>query len=188
MARPTKLTRQRHDRIVNALRAGAYAEVAARAAGVHEATYYRWLARGRAEQERIDEIHDELETLRRSRARAKVARRRKLQAELVQLEHDDTYREFCEAATRANDEAEVSAIARVRAGAQGEHADWRADAWFLERRFPDRWRRRETREVTGSETAPPVRIVAGDDCDAVDAAHDFLRRVGSASPESASAD
>jgi hypothetical protein len=49
MARPSKLTRETQDRIVLALRAGNHLSVAARAAGLSEATVYRWLkARGSA--------------------------------------------------------------------------------------------------------------------------------------------
>src|SRR4051794_33521992 len=47
MARPTKLTREVLDRIVQAIRAGNHREIAARSAGIGESTLYRWLARGR---------------------------------------------------------------------------------------------------------------------------------------------
>jgi hypothetical protein len=47
MARPTKLTPAVLARITLALRDGIYAEQAAAVAGVHRATYYRWLAQGR---------------------------------------------------------------------------------------------------------------------------------------------
>jgi len=46
MARPTKLTPAVEERIARAIRAGNYPEVAARHAGVHPSTYYRWLERG----------------------------------------------------------------------------------------------------------------------------------------------
>ena len=46
MARPTKLNQATHDKIVKAIAAGAYAIVAAKAAGVSETTYYRWLEQG----------------------------------------------------------------------------------------------------------------------------------------------
>lgn len=46
MARPTKLTPEVEERIVRAIRAGNYPEVAAAHAGIHPATYYRWMERG----------------------------------------------------------------------------------------------------------------------------------------------
>jgi transposase-like protein len=44
--RRTNLTPEIHQRIVAYVRAGAYTWVAARAAGVHPATFYRWMKRG----------------------------------------------------------------------------------------------------------------------------------------------
>ncbi len=46
--RPTKLTPEVQERIVSAIRAGNYAQVAARYAGIGETTYYEWMKRGRA--------------------------------------------------------------------------------------------------------------------------------------------
>jgi transposase len=46
MARPSKLSPEVEQRILNALRAGNYASTAASYAGIHPATYYRWLERG----------------------------------------------------------------------------------------------------------------------------------------------
>ena len=46
MARPTKLTDEVEERIVQAIRAGSHAEVSARYAGVHVATFHRWMKRG----------------------------------------------------------------------------------------------------------------------------------------------
>ena len=51
MARPTKLTPQRSERILRAMRAGNYLEAAARSAGVHPSTVYRWLERGERDPE-----------------------------------------------------------------------------------------------------------------------------------------
>lgn len=48
MGRPTKLTPEVQERILRAIRLGATREVAARAAGVDERTFYRWLQRGEA--------------------------------------------------------------------------------------------------------------------------------------------
>ncbi len=49
MARPTKLTAEVEEKIVRAIRAGNYPEVAARHAGVHPSTHYRWMERGELE-------------------------------------------------------------------------------------------------------------------------------------------
>jgi len=51
MARPTKLTSKLQEQIVSYLRAGAYVETAAAAAGIAKDTLYAWLRRGAAGEE-----------------------------------------------------------------------------------------------------------------------------------------
>src|SRR4051794_23946527 len=70
MARPTKLTPERQDRITRAIREGAYAEVATRAAGVAPSTYYDWLRRGREGEEPYSVF---LEAVEQADAEAEVA-------------------------------------------------------------------------------------------------------------------
>ena len=111
MARPTKLTPEARQRIVAAIRAGNYAEPAARSAGISAATYYRWLKRGEREPR-------------------------------------GTYHDFCEEVRRAESDAEVHAVAVIRKAMPG---DWRAAAHYLERRYPDRWRRRDSLEHEGAQ-------------------------------------
>ena len=50
VARPSKLTPETQNRIVQAARAGNYREAAARSAGIAPSTLYDWLSRGRARQ------------------------------------------------------------------------------------------------------------------------------------------
>ena len=45
--RPSKLTPQTHDKIVNAVKAGNYLETAARYAGIDQSTLHRWLNKGK---------------------------------------------------------------------------------------------------------------------------------------------
>lgn len=113
MARPTKLTSELQTRIVQAIRAGNYADAAARSAGISPSTYYRWLERG-------------------ERAAS------------------GAHREFRDAVKRAEADAEVHAVAIVR---KAMAEDWRAAMAYLERRYPERWRRRETTELTGLEVS-----------------------------------
>src|SRR5438874_13499824 len=46
MARPTVLNEQVYQKLLEALRGGAFDWVAAEAAGIHRSTFYDWLARG----------------------------------------------------------------------------------------------------------------------------------------------
>ncbi len=111
MARPTKLTHEVSEKIVRAIRAGNYPEVAARHAGVHPSTYYRWMERGALEGEAPE---------------------------------DDPYRHFRSEVDRAIADAEAAEVGLVVKAARD--GDWRAAAWLLERRFGDRWGRRERLE------------------------------------------
>lgn len=111
MARPTKLTAEVSERIVRAIRAGNYPEVAARHAAVHPSTYYRWMERGELEGEAPE---------------------------------DDPYRHFRSEVERAIADAEAAEVGLVVKAARD--GDWRAAAWLLERRFSDRWARRERLE------------------------------------------
>jgi transposase-like protein len=61
---------------------------------------------------------------------------------------ESIYFEFLEALACAEAEAEVAGVEHIlKAGEK----DWRAEPWFLERRFPDRWVPRQT--VTVEEAA-----------------------------------
>ena len=115
------------DRFINAIKAGNYANVAAQYAGIHVATYHRYMQLG-AEQTR------------------------------------GIYHDFREAVKEAEAEAEARAVANVQLAAQ--QGQWTASAWMLERKHPERWGRRERREITGADGAP-IEIASNVDIHAV---------------------
>ena len=64
------------------------------------------------------------------------------------------YREFRESIKRAEAQAEVISVARIR---QAENeGTWQAAAWYLERKHGDRWGRNDKvrQEISGPEGAP----------------------------------
>lgn len=65
----------------------------------------------------------------------------------------EPYAAFSEALKRAEAEAEVRAVAFVN---KAMASDWKAAMTFLERRHPDKFRRRETHELTGNAEEPVV--------------------------------
>ena len=72
--------------------------------------------------------------------------------------------EFCRALKRADLEAELACLRQIKEAAQ--HGDWRAAAWMLERRYPEKWGRRRARrdESEGELTVRSKayeRLVAG---------------------------
>jgi hypothetical protein len=58
------------------------------------------------------------------------------------------HHDFYEAVLRAEADAEVHAVAVIR---RAMTKDWRAAGYYLERRHPDRWRRRESIENEGTQ-------------------------------------
>ena len=68
--RPSKLTPERQERIIELIRAGNYMEIAAQAAGINVATMYRWLQRG--EETNSGKYHEFREAIMRARAEAEA--------------------------------------------------------------------------------------------------------------------
>lgn len=64
------------------------------------------------------------------------------------------YREFRESIKRAEAEAEVAHVARIRQAA--DNGTWQAAAWYLERKHGDRWGRNDKlrQEISGPEGKP----------------------------------
>ena len=55
------------------------------------------------------------------------------------------FAEFADAVKSARADTEVGAVARIRKAAT--EGTWQADAWFLERAFPEWWRRRDGHDI-----------------------------------------
>ena len=74
MGRPSKLTPELSNRIVKAIQAGNYAQVAARHAGIGESTFYRWLQQGQADAEanRKTSFRDFWEAVKRAETTAEI--------------------------------------------------------------------------------------------------------------------
>ncbi len=72
MARPTKLTPEVRDKIVKAISAGAYATVAAKAAGIGKSTYFRWLEEALKENAK-PELVEFREAVKEAEAQAEIA-------------------------------------------------------------------------------------------------------------------
>jgi hypothetical protein len=96
------------EKLIEALRSGAYRIDACRAAGIHYNTLLAWEKNGQAQKR--GEFSDFLDALRRAEADAAVKN--------------------------------VEIITRA-----AQDGDWRAAAWFLEHKYPDKWARLEKRAV-----------------------------------------
>lgn len=122
--RPTKLTPELQDEIVKVIRAGNYIETAAAYVGLSKNTIYDWMKRGAREKQRI----------------ALEPRKKPSKKELP-------YLEFSDAIQKALAHSEVRDVAIIGKAAE---ENWQAAAWRLERKFPDRWGRKDKTQIEHS--------------------------------------
>lgn len=129
MARKTKLNKETQARICELIKAGNYFAVAAQAAGITEQTFYNWKRRGEAAEER-----------------------QRLGEKLTAQERQ--FLSFLEAIKEAENIAHASAVAQIR---QAGLKQWQANAFLLERRYPDLWGRRDTTKVEATVSQKQVK-------------------------------
>tara|TARA_Y100000310_G_C20595134_1_gene770118 strand:+ start:448 stop:1005 length:558 start_codon:yes stop_codon:yes gene_type:complete len=124
--RPTKLTDELKNIIVQSVTIGVPLDTAASLAGISQSTLRLWAARGRHELDRVNGN----------------GRRRILQIEEI-------YVEFSEALRKAIGLAVLQRVKNIQ-----DAEAWQSDAWWLERRYPEEFGRREALEVTGANKGP----------------------------------
>jgi hypothetical protein len=70
------------------------------------------------------------------------------------------FAEFADAIQKAQADAETRNVALIAKAAQD--GTWTAAAWWLERKYPERWGRKERHEVTGKDGgALTVKVLRG---------------------------
>ncbi|WP_080840023.1 hypothetical protein [Cohnella massiliensis] len=116
MARPIKLTPEVQQKIVEAIKMGNYIETAAAYAGISKNTLYDWMKRGAREKDRI------------------AGTNRKPKAT------EAPFVAFSDAIEKAMADAEVRDVLII---ANAAKENWQAAAWRLERKYPDRWGRKD---------------------------------------------
>jgi transposase len=128
MARPTALTKEVHDLIVDAIRLGNYQDYAANAAGITVTTFYNWMDRGKRERERL------------------------MNADEKPNPKEAIFLEFFEAVEKAKGLAIAQNVAVIqRAAATGT---WQAAAWWLERTAQKTYGRKQQLEHSGNAENP----------------------------------
>lgn len=118
--RKTKLTKKLTEKLVDALKAGSFVESAVDYAGISKASYYGWRARAEKELTRFNKALE-------NNSNARI------------IKSEKKYLEFLDAVDAALSEAEITAIYMIRAEFKN---DWKSAAWYLERRYADRWGRK----------------------------------------------
>jgi len=132
--RPTKLTPEIQEIIVSTIRVGAYQVTAQMRAGIGATTFHEWMLKGE--------------------------------------EGEEPYADFAKAVKLAEADSEAQRIARIARAGTGIQADidpddpdaprewiirpqWQADAWYLERRYPERYGKRLE---LGSDPKKPLKV------------------------------
>lgn len=150
--RPTKLSQARIEAITDSIGLGAVYEQAARAAGIHPATLYRW-----------KELGEAVLTALGNGAKVKDL-----------PEQERLAATFCELIEKAEAEAELLMIEVVRNAALGAPAEldgegnvvkaeqtpqWQAAMTYLERKHPGRWSRRIHVTDDTPREPPPLSVL-----------------------------
>jgi hypothetical protein len=174
VGRRTRLDDQTHETIVQLIRGGNTDEVAAAHAGISTATFYNWMARGRKWSAELDALEEDWEAPPAEVAQALADDAdpppppdahldedgNPLDPEGPTLEipdHEVPFLEFFEAVTRARANAVVRHVTPITLAAQGAGdtpGDWRAAAWWLERRQYKDFGNRSRYELAGDPNAP----------------------------------
>ncbi len=139
--RPTKYTAEVGGRIVAAIQVGVTVEVAAAAAGVHKDTVYDWMKKGARMPPRRTPPPTEPDPNRAGKTRPVLT----------------TLWYFSDALNKA-----IAGVEPRLLQAIGQADDWKAKAWILERRHPDRYARPAQRHIhEGGTTNTNVNLNAG---------------------------
>jgi len=138
VGRKTKLTLEKSEIILEALKSGCYLDTAASYAGISQATLFNWLARGKKERDRLEVFPDSKPD----------------ETEVVFLE-------FLVAVEKVRAESELRAVMQIQQAAST--GTWQASAWYLERSYPKKWGRTDHTEVTGADGGAIKIDVASDE-------------------------
>jgi transposase len=142
--RPIILTDELTQKICAAIQRGAHIETAVALCGIHKQTFYDWLKRGKKEPGSIFERFTDAV----NKAIAEGEMRDIMNIDQAAMGRKATYLKDAQGKLildgNGNPILESSALAPT----------WTASAWRLERKFPDRWGRKDRMELSGSGGGP----------------------------------
>lgn len=154
--RPSKLTPERHLKIVEQVRKGVPVEVAAGASGVSRAVFFNWMERGEKDKaEEVSSIYvDFLDSVLKARDELEgelAAKWRKISTEGTE-KVKRVYKEQVIVKEDGSHEI-VRYLDSETIDVTGD-GDWRGISEFMLRRFNERWNRKEGIEVSGPGGGP----------------------------------
>lgn len=121
VGRPDKLNKTLEEEIVKFLQLGNYVETVCAMVGLSKSTFYDWVKRGARESDRVSKD---------GRLRIRKDERK--------------YVEFSYAVKKAMAHSEVRDVALI---GKASEKNWQASAWRLERKYPERWGRKDNHDV-----------------------------------------
>ena len=131
--RPVKITEELIKQICDVVRAGNYIETAAAFNGLSKSTLYDWMKRGARERQRIEGTNRK------------------------PLKKEELFMAFSDAIEKAMAEAEIRDVMRI---GEASKSDWKAAAWRLERKNPQKWGRKfQQVESNEEETALKLELM-----------------------------
>lgn len=160
--RPSRLNPRTATSLVNSISGGAYVTTACQFSGIAKASYGLWRRRGEAEIERVRALElDPEEILQNTMVDEEgksysVAQMMSLPAPEPFEQLEWNYVCFYMHTEKALAVSEIRNLSLIQAAAGDGH--WQAAAWILERKYPDRFGRRERINLEGSKDGEPVTI------------------------------
>lgn len=124
VSRKSKISKEMITKITNLIKAGNFAKIACQVARISEDTYYRWIKLGKAHLEN-DGLDEE--------------------------GNPSLYSEFSESIKEAEAQAEARVVMKIQ---QAMDETWQAGAWYLERKYPERWAKREQLTIAEGDPLP----------------------------------
>lgn len=128
VGRPLKINPTVQAELLKMIQAGNYMETAASYVGISTSTLRDWIRRGEREAQRF--IDDP-----KSRP----------------IKSETPFMEFSQAVKKAQASAEIRDVILIGDAAR---ESWQAAAWRLERKYPEKWGKKERHEVSGPSGGP----------------------------------
>lgn len=145
-----KLTEELIEKIAQAMRNGAYVETAVAYCGISKDTFYRWLRMAAKDSEKGP-----------YKALSYAIEKAWAEAEMKDVEAITKAVEGTPDKLAVDDDAKI--ITDVRGlpvvAEYGLPPNWKAAAWRLERKFPDRWGRKSKVELETNSESKSIEIV-----------------------------
>jgi hypothetical protein len=133
------LTPELQERVLQAIRAGNTREATANYAGIGRTTLFRWLEQGEASTS--GQYRDFWNAVKKAEADCEVRN-----VGIIQM--------ACQGGQVLERKTVTKADGAVEVSEKYSRAEWTAAAWWLERRRPDDWGRKDRHEITGKGGEP----------------------------------